>query len=238
MTIKLKLAIGVLLAAFLVLGGCAGNASFETTGGGGSFAGVYDATYSRASGTMTIGVDNAGSVSVAVVDDPAGFFSGVGSLNADNTFSVVCAGPGGATVTVTGTFAGSGAGRTASGTTSGAFTVAYTAPFGHALSQAIFAGHYEGFYGGGEAGLFSGDVDSGGHFTGTWTFTGRADTTISGNISSTGFCSFTGAAGGVTTNLNGVFYLSPAGNAVLCRGNWDNSASHVGFFEGGNANEG
>src|SRR5207253_1514245 len=108
-------------------------------------------------------------VDITVNDGTSGAFVGTGTLSAGNTFSIVCNGAAGASITVAGTLAGSGTGRTAAGTVAGSFSLSYTATFAHSADLSLFATHYEGFFGGSTSGNLSMDVNGSGVLSGTMT---------------------------------------------------------------------
>lgn len=228
-----------LSAYFLILAGCGGNGGDAGGGNAAAYAGTYTGGYSRANGTMLINVTAAGTISIVVNDETKGPFTGTGTLNANNGFSVAC--QNGAvppeTVTVVGTLAGSGAGRTAAGTVAGAFAVTYTATFAADANHTVFAAHYEGYFQGADQGTWIGDVDSAGRFTGTAHSDAAGDFSVTGQLTATGSATITGTVtgGAGTATFTGRFYLVTGG--VHCGGNWT-SVVGSGQWYGGNSNEG
>lgn len=236
---KLGLLLPAMLSAFLLLlAGCGGDGGAAGGGNAAAYAGTYAGGYNRATGTMLINVDASGTVSIVVNDDPEGVFTGTGSVNASNGFTVPCTGPGGRTVNVVGSLAGTGAGRTATGNVSGTFSVAYTANFATDSNHSVFAGHYEGFFNGADNGTWMADVDSTGRLTGSAFSNGYGLFNVTGQITATGAATITGNVTGTsaTATFTGRFLLVTGG--VRCNGSWTSSLGGNGAWEGGNSNEG
>lgn len=131
----------LILAWILGLPGCGGTIpSFDNPD-----AGIYEATFSRGGGKMTVSTGKNNSVTVAVADDAAGVFTGTGSLRSDESFSVTCRGPNDQSIVVTGTLQKSALSKKYVGKIQGSFTFTYDAPLALGnVDVTLFSGTYTG----------------------------------------------------------------------------------------------
>ncbi|AIE84364.1 hypothetical protein [Fimbriimonas ginsengisoli] len=107
--------------------------------------GIYEASFSRGGGRMTVTTAKNNSVTVVVADDAAGVFTGTGSLRSDESFSVTCKGPNDQSIVVTGTLQKSALSKKYVGKIQGSFTFTYDAPLALGnVDVTLFAGTYTG----------------------------------------------------------------------------------------------
>lgn len=192
--------------------------------------GIYSTSYSRAQGSIVIGIQSNGTVNIAIDDDTAGFFHGSGTLTHDNTFSINCAGPVPAIATVTGTVSCTGSTRVITGSVTGNVAVNYSASYERPPNSAVFEGSYRGVFSE-ENGAWAGDVNAQGQMMTSWHFDPEEDIEAEGLITPTGFIHLTGLLGSQEPfNAVGVFRLTPEGYVVM--GSWTRG-SRSGHWSGG-----
>lgn len=135
----------LLLTLVLGLTGCGGNGAGDWEGDYPD-NGIYTATYSRAGGSMTLTVSKQAIITITIVDDSAGTYTGSGKLTSSESFDVkVTNSVSGDSLTVLGSLQKSALSKKFAGRVQGAMTFAYSAPLAVGnVSVVIYAGSYGG----------------------------------------------------------------------------------------------
>lgn len=205
---KFALVLPALLA--VLLSGCAGSTNIvPEPPQNADFDGVYSVAYTRASGTITIGVR--GNQVTVTVDDDAGFYTGTGVTNSRNEFSVTCTSEDGSAITVSGSLTNASSVRRVHGRAVGTISFEYTADFTALPVLSAYANHYQGDST--NNGPIRFDVAADGSVTGQF-----GNFAISGTVQRSGYFSGTLTGGGPTGQIR--CQLRFGTGVVLAKGNY------------------
>jgi len=136
----------LIILGIFSLSGCGGGGSSIATTVGNPLAGIYSAGYNRGGGKITVAVGKNNMVTVTIVDDAAGTYTGSGTMRSDKSFNFLkLTGPNGDTLTIEGSLAKSLLVPNVSGRVVGSITFSYDAPLAIGnVSASLFANTYNG----------------------------------------------------------------------------------------------